>query len=60
MASYGVDYAAVMAFDSELADHTPEEFVVGKLLKNFDLKTVIIGFNHNFGKDRSGKDFFYV
>ncbi len=51
---YNIDIAAVMRFDTGLASTGPEEFVTGQLLKRFDLKTVIIGFNHNFGRNRSG------
>jgi len=54
MALYGIDMAAVMRFDTALAQHSPEEFVTEKLMRSFELETVIIGFNHNFGRNRSG------
>jgi len=54
IARYDMDISMVLAFNREFANHTPEEFVTEKLLAFFDLKTVIIGFNHNFGRNRSG------
>jgi len=44
----------VLEFNSQLASFPPEEFVNHILRDKLDMKALVIGFDHHFGKDRSG------
>jgi len=50
----GVDHLAVIAFDDVFANQTAEEYIENFLVKKFCPHTVIIGYDHKFGKNRSG------
>ncbi len=50
----GVDQVAVVPFTHELAAYSPREFVERVLLTHFGLNHLVIGYDHGFGKDRSG------
>ncbi len=50
----GVDTCVVVEFTRNLADHTPREFVLEWMLRLFDLKEVVIGYDTTFGKGRTG------
>ncbi len=50
----GLDLAAVMPFNAEMAALTAEQFVSQVLVEGFDVRHVITGFNFFFGKDRGG------
>ena len=50
----GLDLAAVMPFNSEMASLTAEEFVSKVLVDGFNVKHVVTGFNFFFGKGRGG------
>jgi riboflavin kinase / FMN adenylyltransferase len=50
----GVDEIAIVPFTQALAGHTPREFVERVLLRHFGLAHLVIGYDHGFGKDRSG------
>jgi riboflavin kinase/FMN adenylyltransferase len=50
----GVDEIAIVPFTQALAGYTPREFVEHILLRHFGLAHLVIGYDHGFGKDRSG------
>jgi riboflavin kinase/FMN adenylyltransferase len=53
-AALGVARIEVVAFTPELARLGPEEFVRGVLRARFDLRELVLGYDHGFGRGRSG------
>lgn len=45
----GVDFVFVNPFTEKLMKLTPEKFVTDYLLKKYNVKVVVVGFNYNFG-----------
>ena len=54
----GIDYFILQRFDSDFARQTAEDFV-RKLSENLNMKHLLIGYDHRFGKDRKG-DFKHI
>src|SRR4051794_25878419 len=52
--SKGVDHLVVVSFDEKFSHQSPEEYVRRFLFEKFHPHTVIIGYDHRFGKDRQG------
>jgi riboflavin kinase/FMN adenylyltransferase len=50
----GVNNVLVIPFSSEFANMTPPEFVAEVLKKKVGLKKIYVGYDHFFGKGRSG------
>lgn len=50
----GVGHLLVVAFDDDFANQTAEEYVEHFLVKKIHPHTIIIGYDHKFGKNRSG------
>ncbi len=50
----GLDYAVFLGFTRSLSLYMPEEFVRNVLLGRFGLKRLVVGYDHGFGRDRSG------
>ncbi|GEO08596.1 bifunctional riboflavin kinase/FAD synthetase [Segetibacter aerophilus] len=50
----GIDHLVVVAFDDAFANQTAEEYVTNFLVKKFAPQIIIIGYDHKFGKNRSG------
>lgn len=44
----GIDYAAFVDFDEKFMKMTPEEFIEN-LVKTFNVKGIVVGFNYRFG-----------
>lgn len=51
---FDLDYVHVLAFTEELRRLSPEEFVRRILVERMRLGELVIGYDHGFGKDRSG------
>lgn len=49
----GIDHLIIHPFDQEFSRLTAEEFVEEILVKNFNIKTIIIGHDHRFGRNRT-------
>lgn len=49
----GIDVLLIINFNKEFSLKSNEEFI-RLLIRNINLHTVVIGYNHNFGKNREG------
>ncbi len=54
LAQTPLDYVYFLRFDRRLAALGPEEFVRGVLLERCDMRELVIGHDHGFGRGRSG------
>ena len=50
----GVDHLVVVPFNNEFANQSAEEYVEKFLVQYFNPQIIIIGYDHRFGKNRSG------
>lgn len=50
----GVDHLVIVPFTASFASYTAEEYIEEFLLKRFNPHTLIIGYDHRFGKNRTG------
>ncbi|MGH7459703.1 MAG: bifunctional riboflavin kinase/FAD synthetase [Pseudomonas sp.] len=50
----GVDQVAIVPFTTELAGYSPRRFLEEVLITHFGMRHLVIGYDHGFGKDRSG------
>jgi riboflavin kinase/FMN adenylyltransferase len=50
----GIDYVLVLPFTTEISNLSPEQFVKQILVDALNVKTMIVGYDHRFGKHRSG------
>lgn len=54
LAEAGLDYAVVLPFTPQLRDFSPRRFVRQVLLGRLGMTELVIGYNHGFGRGRSG------
>ena len=54
LASLGVDILAVVGFDDALRQLSPEVFVKSFLVDKLSARSVIVGYDHGFGRGRQG------
>ena len=54
LSKFDIDTVIVIPFTLEFSRTKPEAFVTDMLCKRFKAKEIIVGYDHNFGKDRSG------
>lgn len=54
LAESGLTYVVFLRFDARLAAYPPERFVDEYLIARFGLRHLVIGYDHGFGKGRSG------
>lgn len=54
LAQSPLDYVVILRFDRHLAGLTPEEFVRQVLLERCQVRELVIGHDHGFGRGRSG------
>ena len=54
LAKTGVDHLVVVPFTEYFANQTAEEYIKYFLVEKFKPNTIIIGYDHRFGKDRTG------
>jgi riboflavin kinase/FMN adenylyltransferase len=50
----GIDHLVVVPFTGDFASQSAEEFITNFLWEKFRPHTIIIGYDHRFGKDRKG------
>lgn len=53
LASTGIDYCIVLDFTVALSQLTAREFISTVLAEQFHVKTLLIGYDHRFGRDRA-------
>lgn len=51
---YGIDHVFVIPFDQAFAEQTPHEYIEKFLLEKFTPRYIVIGYDHQFGKNREG------
>ncbi|MCJ7508724.1 MAG: bifunctional riboflavin kinase/FAD synthetase [candidate division Zixibacteria bacterium] len=51
---FQIDETVVIDFDQELANYSADRFVHEILVDKLDVGAVVIGYNHGFGKNRTG------
>lgn len=49
-----INHLVVIPFDTSFSEQSPEEYILNFLVKKFHPHTIIIGYDHKFGKDRAG------
>lgn len=54
LASYGIDNLVVVPFNEKFSNQSASEYIEDFLWEKFHPKCVIIGYDHRFGKGRSG------
>jgi riboflavin kinase / FMN adenylyltransferase len=50
----GIDHLVIIPFTHEFSEQTAEEYIRDFLIGNFHPHTIIIGYDHHFGKGRKG------
>lgn len=50
----GVDHLIVIPFDTDFSRLSPDEFVSDYLIGRAGIETLVVGFNHRFGRDKEG------
>lgn len=50
----GIDHLVIVPFTLEFSNQSADEYITDFLVSKFKPKTVIIGYDHHFGKDRTG------
>jgi riboflavin kinase/FMN adenylyltransferase len=55
----GIDYCYILPFTQEFSNLSSETFITNTLYKQLKVKTLLIGYDHRFGKDRTG-DFEHI
>ena len=50
----GIDHLIIVPFNKEFANISSEEFINDLILEKVNPKTIVIGYDHHFGKDREG------
>ncbi len=54
LAETGLDYAVFLSFNHVLAEYSPRRFVEEILMDRLGVQELVIGYDHGFGKGRSG------
>ena len=54
IARENIDHLVVVPFTLEFSNQTAEEYISDFLVKKFNPKTIIIGYDHRFGNNRTG------
>ena len=51
---FGVDNVVIVPFSRAFSEQSAEEYISSFLVKDFNPKYIVIGYDHKFGKNRSG------
>ncbi len=51
---YGVDVLVIVPFSRQFAEQSPDEYIRDFLVRRFEPRVIAIGYDHRFGKNRSG------
>lgn len=52
--SFGIDHLIIQPFNKEFSRITATEFVRDQLINKIGMKTLVIGYDHHFGRNREG------
>ena len=52
--SFGIDHLIIQPFDKEFSRISATEFVRDQLVQRIGMKTLVIGYDHHFGRNREG------
>jgi riboflavin kinase/FMN adenylyltransferase len=50
----GIDYIWVLPFDESIAELSPEAYIETILMAHWNIKEMVVGYDHRFGKNREG------
>ncbi len=50
----GIDYIWVLPFDESIAELSPEAYIETVLMSHWNIKEMVVGYDHRFGKNRKG------
>ena len=51
---YGVNNVVIIPFSRDFSEQSAEHYIEHFLVKNFQPKHIVIGYDHKFGRDRKG------
>lgn len=51
---YGIDNLAITPFNKDFASQSPQSYIEDFLVKKFQPRYIVIGYDHKFGKNRAG------
>ncbi len=54
LAKAGINHVVLVRFTPEFAQQSPENYIQNFLVKNFQPKHIVIGYDHRFGENRKG------
>lgn len=54
LAEVGIEHLVVVPFTKEFAEQSAEDYIKNFLVRSFNPHTIIIGYDHRFGKNRAG------
>lgn len=54
LSATGIDHLVIVPFDQAFANQSAEAYITDFLIRNFEPHTIIIGYDHRFGKNRAG------
>ena len=52
--NFDIDYLFILQFNNEVMNMSPNDFIKKVLIKKFNARGVVTGYNFHFGKDKSG------
>ncbi|MBE7176835.1 MAG: bifunctional riboflavin kinase/FAD synthetase [Mucilaginibacter polytrichastri] len=50
----GIDHLIITPFSRDFSNQSPEDYIRDVLINKIGTKTIVIGYDHRYGKDRSG------
>jgi riboflavin kinase/FMN adenylyltransferase len=50
----GIDYIWVLPFDETIAELSPTQYIESVLMAHWNIKEMVVGYDHRFGKNREG------
>jgi riboflavin kinase / FMN adenylyltransferase len=50
----GIDHLVLVKFTQEFSQQSPRDYIESFLINNFNPKVIVIGYDHRFGRDRTG------
>lgn len=54
LANSGIDHLIIIAFTRDFSNQSPEEYINNVLVGKLGTRSIVIGYDHHFGKNRKG------